>query len=191
MASFGCDCDSKIQIRRGGLPLHLWAGPLHDASCLGVICLQILFMSFLAFRPTRDRCPLRRGCRVIQEALNTKASQVTTRIRTRLVVTAIHLDQHPTPLKSNVLSTSLVWDGRQITWPYGFGPFTFVFVASHSSCNDRNPLGVASRNSSKSWIFISPRMMKSFCSSSWPSTQSAMAGSSSWRRASHELPGWA
>ena len=36
-------------------------------------------------------------CRIIQEALNTKASQVTKRILTRLVITAIHLDQYPTP----------------------------------------------------------------------------------------------
>ena len=36
-------------------------------------------------------------CRIIQEALNTKASQMTKRILTRLVIAAIHLDQYPTP----------------------------------------------------------------------------------------------
>ena len=59
--------------------------------------LHSLFMSFLDLRPTRDRGSLRSRCRVIQEALNTKASQMTKRILTRLVITAIHLDQYPTP----------------------------------------------------------------------------------------------
>ena len=59
--------------------------------------LQAMFMSFLEFRPTRDRGSLRSRCRVLQEALNTKASQMTKRILTRLVITAIHLDQYPTP----------------------------------------------------------------------------------------------
>jgi len=59
--------------------------------------LQALFMSFLEFRPARDRSSLRSRCRVLQEALNTKASQMTKRILTRLVITAIHLDQYPTP----------------------------------------------------------------------------------------------
>ena len=34
-------------------------------------------MSLLEFRPTRERGSLRSRCRVLQEALNTKASQVT------------------------------------------------------------------------------------------------------------------
>ena len=59
--------------------------------------LQSLFMSLLDLSPTRDRGSLRSRCRVLQEALNTKASQVTKRILTRLVITAIHLDQYPTP----------------------------------------------------------------------------------------------
>ena len=59
--------------------------------------LQATFMSLLEFRPTRDRGSLRSRCRVLQEALNTKASQMTKRILTRLVITAIHLDQYPTP----------------------------------------------------------------------------------------------
>ena len=59
--------------------------------------LQAMFMSFLDLRPARDRGSLRSRCRVLQEALNTKASQMTKRILTRLVITAIHLDQYPTP----------------------------------------------------------------------------------------------
>jgi len=59
--------------------------------------LQSLFMSLLDFSPTRERGTLRSRCRVIQEALNTKASQMTKRILIRLVITAIHLDQYPTP----------------------------------------------------------------------------------------------
>ena len=59
--------------------------------------LQSLFMSLLEFRPTRERGSLGNRCRVLQEALNTQVSQVTQRILTRLVITAIHLDQCPTP----------------------------------------------------------------------------------------------
>ena len=59
--------------------------------------LQEMFMSFLDLRPTRDRGSLRSRCRVLKEALNTKASQMTKIILTRLVITAIHLDQYPTP----------------------------------------------------------------------------------------------
>ena len=39
--------------------------------------LQAMFMSFLEFRPASERGSLRSRCRVLQEALNTKASQVT------------------------------------------------------------------------------------------------------------------
>ena len=59
--------------------------------------LQSLLMSLLEFRSTRERSSLRSRCRVLQEALNTKAFQMTKRILTRLVITAIHLDQYPTP----------------------------------------------------------------------------------------------
>ena len=54
-------------------------------------------MSFLEFSPTRERGSLNTRCRVLQEALNTKASQMTKRILTHLVITIIHLDQYLTP----------------------------------------------------------------------------------------------
>ena len=54
-------------------------------------------MSLLEFIPTRDRGSLGSRCRVIQKALNTKAFQMIKRILMRLVITAIHLDQYPTP----------------------------------------------------------------------------------------------